>query len=170
MKRVLVVMLIVALAGIGLSGCAAVGERVGEEIAGGIVGGDVQVDGDSVTVETEGGAVTMEGDTGEIPEGFPEDFPLPDEYDIDSATSMTSDSEANFYVNLLVAQSVKDIYEWYKAELADGGWEITSDVLMSGDGDSGMLGVKKGGTEGTVSLYSEQGSDQTEVGIILVVK
>ncbi|MRS11891.1 MAG: hypothetical protein EG823_02315 [Actinobacteria bacterium] len=173
MKRALAVVVVLGLL-FGLVGCKSIeekiGEKVGEEIAGGIVGGDVDVDDDSVTIETDDGTVTMQGDATEIPEDFPGEFPLPDEFEVDSATSMKTDVDSSFYVNLFSPESVKDIYEWYKAEFTDGGWEITSDVLMSGDGDSGMLAVKKDTMEGTVSLYTEEGSEQTEIGIILIVK
>lgn len=168
MRRVLIGALVIVLA-LGLAGCESIGEEVGEEIAGGVVGADVEVDGDTVTIETEDGAVTVEGDTGRIPEDFPADFPIYDDAEVDSTSNITSDGDITYYLGLTSSDGVGEIYDWYKAEFADEGWELKSDVKLSGaDGDSAMIGVEKGRMEGTLTLTAADGG--TEIGIILLVE
>jgi len=171
MKRVFVCIVVLALA-LGLVGCKSIGdkigEEVGEEIVGGALGGDVEVDGDSVTLETDDGAITVEGDTGNIPEDFPAEFPLYDGLEVDSSSSISGDTDTSFYMNLLSADETADIYDWYKSEFEDGGWDITGDVNVSDDsGDTAMLTVEKGKMQGTLTISPE--GDGTAVGIILVV-
>jgi len=169
MKRVLVGVLAILLV-LGLSGCESIsekiGEEVGEEIAGGIVGADVEVDGEDVTIETEDGDVNISGDTGEIPADFPEDMPIYDDSEVDSATSVTSGGTTTYYVNLTMNDDVKTVYEWYKSEVVDEGWTITSDVLMSGDGDSGQISAEKDDMEAIVSMVE---GEPNSIGIILTV-
>lgn len=168
MKRLAVVVLVLVLA-LGLMGCKSISERIGEEIAGGVIGGDVKVDGENVTIQTDEGAVTIEGDTGEIPADFPADFPDYPDATVDSASKVVSEDDANFYVNLISDDAVKDVYDWYKAEFLSEGWEIKSDALItSGGEDSGMLSVEKERMKGTVSLAPAGG--HSEIGIILLVE
>lgn len=166
MKQALVVLTVIALA-LGLFGCESIGEQVSEEIAGGAIGGDVEVDDNSMTIETDDGAVTIEGDTGEIPEGFPTDFPIYDNAEIDSTSSISGDADVSYYINLISDDDVATIYDWYKAEFESEDWTITGDIMMSGDGDdSAMLSTEKDKMKGTVTITkSDRG---TEIGIILV--
>lgn len=171
MKKVLVGIIVVALA-LGLVGCKSIedkiGEEIGEELIGGAVGGDVEVDDDSVTIETEEGDVTISDDTGKIPDGFPDDFPLYDGYALDGASSIAGGGTTTYYVNMTSEDEVKDIYDWYKAEFADAGWEISGDVIYSdSSSSSGMLTAKKDKMEATVSMTSE--AEGTTFGVILVI-
>lgn len=171
MRYSLAVVLIVALA-FGAAGCQSVseriGEEIGEEIVGGVVGGNVEVDGDSVTIETDEGAVTVGGDEGKIPEEFPADFPIV-ESKVVSASSISSEDDVNYYITLSSTDAVSSVYDWYKDEFASEGWEITSDLMISeGGSDSAMLGVEKGRMKGTLSVTAETAG--SEIGIILLVE
>lgn len=171
MKKILVGIVVIALA-LALVGCGAIedkiGEEIGEEIVGVATNSDVEVSGDSVTIETEEGDVTIANDTGELPDGFPDDFPLYDDYTLDGASSISGGGTTTYYVNMLSEDEVKDIYEWYKAEFAGDGWEISGDVIYSdSSSSSGMLTAKKGKMEATVSMTSD--TEGTTFGVILVV-
>ena len=91
MKRWALGLLVAALA-LTVAGCSAaedkIGEEVGEETAGAVVGGDVEVGGDSVTATGEDGDVTITGGGSEMPENFPKDFPLHEGAELDSASSI----------------------------------------------------------------------------------
>jgi hypothetical protein len=168
-KKLLSVGLILALA-LGLVGCQSIdekiGEEVGEEIAGGIVGADVEVDGEDVTIETDDGAVSISGDTRELPEDFPEDMPIYDDSEVDSATSMSSGGSTTYYVNLTTEDDITTVYEWYKAEVADEGWTITSDLLMTTESDMAQLAVEKDDMEAVISMSEDE---PNVLGIILTV-
>lgn len=171
MKRVWFGALVVVLA-LGLVGCKSIsekiGEEVGEEVAGGVLGADVEVDGDEVTIQTEDGDVTMNSTDGELPEEFPDDFPLYDGIEVDSTSTLDGEADATFYVNLLSDDSPKDVYEWYKQAFADEGWTIQGDVFLSDGGETGMLTVKKDKASGTLTVGS--GSERTEIGVILLLE
>lgn len=174
MKKALFGALIVALA-LGLVGCQSisekVGEEVGEEIAGGVLGGEVEVDGDEVTIQTEDGEATIGSTEGELPEDFPKDFPQYKDSEVDSASSIAGGSEVSYYVNLYSDDAVKDVYEWYKSEFTGDGWTIEGDYMFSdaSSGDSGMLTVKQDeNTSATVSFGESDG--KTQIGIILMTK
>lgn len=166
---VALVLLLVA----GLTGCKSLSEKIGEEaaeeIAGGAIGGDVEVSGDSVTIETDEGQTTIEGGSESLPDGFPADFPIPDDAVVGTSSSVTSEDDVNYYVNLTIDGTVDDAYAWYKAELLDAGWEIKGDVRVSeGSSDSALLSVEKGRTEATVNLLG--GGGGLDIGIVLVVE
>jgi len=174
MKRTLAgVLALVLLLALGLSGCKSVSERIGEEVAeqvaGGAIGGDVEVTDDSVTIETDSGSTTIQSGSDKLPDGFPADFPVPDDATVGSSSSVKAEDDVNFYVGLTSGKSVSDLYDWYKAEFGSAGWEIKSDVRLSeGGSDTAMLAVEKGRAKGNVNLAPASGT--TEIGIVLVVE
>jgi hypothetical protein len=166
MKRVLVGILAIGLV-FGLVGCKSISEKIGEEIAGGIVGGDVEVDGEDVTIETEDGAVTVGGDTGEMPKDFPDDFPIDDDAVVDTSSNIIANGKVTYYIALTSSGEVNDLYDWYKAEFLSEGWEITNDFKMAVDGkDTAMLAVKKDDMEGTLSVDPADDGG-TDIGVTL---
>lgn len=170
MKRLLVVVLVVALA-LGLVGCKKisekVGEEVGEKIVGTATGTDVEVDGDEVTIKTDEGDVTMNSTEGELPKDFPDDFPMYDKAQVDSTSSWAGGSDTTFYVNLLSDDSAQEVYDWYKAELTDKGWTIASDTFMTGDSSGGLMSATK--DKSTLTFTTSQENEGCSVGIILVI-
>ena len=171
MKKVWVGIIVIALA-LGLVGCKSIEDKIGEEIGEGIVGAatgsDVEVTDDGVTIETEDGDVTISDDTGEIPDGFPSDFPLYDGYELDGASSMSGGGQTSYYINMTSEDPVEDVYNWYKGEFTDNGWNISGDALYTdSNGSSGMLTADKGDLEATVTVTVE--GDGTYFGVILVV-
>jgi len=171
MKRVLVGIVVIALA-LGLVGCQSIEDKIGEEIGEGIVGAatgsDVEVDDESVTIETEDGEVTIANDTGELPDGFPSDFPMYDDYALDGASSVSGGGSTTYYINMTSEDEVTEIYDWYKAEFSGDGWTITGDMLYTDSGSSsGMVTAEKGDMEATVSMTSE--TEGTTFGVILVI-
>ncbi len=168
MRRALVGVLSIMLV-LGVVGCQAPVEKIAEEVAGGVIGGDVKVDGDSVTVETGDGAVTIDGGTDTLPEGFPSDFPVYDETRVESSSKIASGESTDFYVNLISDDAFTDVFDWYKAELVAEGWTIDSEVQVpDNEGASAMFTVKKGTVTGTITIR-DTGS-AIELGFIVIVK
>lgn len=170
MKRVLVGILAIGLV-FGLVGCKSIsekiGEEIGEEIVGGVTGSDVEVDGDSVTIETDDGVVTVGSDTGEMPADFPEDFPIDDDAEVDTSSNIISNGKVTYYIALTSSGEVNDLYDWYKSEFLSEGWEITNDFKMAVDGrDTVMLAVKKDDMEGTLSLDPAEAGG-SDIGVTL---
>lgn len=171
MRRLWLGLLVAALA-LAVTGCSAVqdriGEEIGEEIASGVVGGDVEVDGDSVTVSGEDGDVTIEGGGADLPDGFPDDFPMHDEAPVDSASSISGAEGTTYYVNITSDLAPGELHDWYKAEFADEWTEVSDVSAADGSDETYIMSVKKGDIEATVTMASE--GTGTQMGIILVMK
>lgn len=171
MKRLLLGLLVAVLA-LTVAGCSAaedkIGEEIGEGIAGAVVGGDVEVEGDSVTISGEDGDVAIEGGGAELPDGFPDDFPMHDEVPVDSASSISGTDGTTYYVNLTSELPPGELHDWYKAEFTDG-WTEVSDVSAADGGDETyIMSVTKGDIEASITMASEGAG--TQMGIILVTK
>lgn len=168
-KRWLYGLLIVALA-FAVTGCSSIGDKIGEKVGEGVVGavtgGDVKVDGESVTISGDDGDVTFEGGGTDLPKGFPSDFPMHDKVVVESASTVTGDGSSMFYVDLTSKMDPDELHEWYLAELEDG-WEITSDTSMVSDGEETYLvSAKRGETEATLTIVTADGGSQ--IGIIMM--
>jgi hypothetical protein len=172
LKRLLIGASIVALV-FAVAGCSAVedkiAEEVSEEIAGGLVGGDVEIDDDSVTMDTGDGEVTIEGGGDDLPSDFPSDFPMYGDADLDSTSKVADPNGTVFYVNLVSGDDAIDVYEWYKGEFEDEGWTIVGDMSMTDDsGTTAIVSANKDDMEGSVTVgTTDSGS---EIGVILNVK
>ncbi len=104
-------------------------------------------DGENVTIESVGGKVELT--TGsmsvEIPDGFPDDMPL-----YPGATvKVASESAGMILVSLETADSSKQVWDYYKKELGDKGWQILS-TLNAPEG--GQISVKKDSQVCTVTI------------------
>ena len=154
MKRFLVVgMLVVALA-LALGGCG---------------GDDVEVDEGSVTVTTDDGTATISGGEGALAEGFPEEFPVYDDADVESSAVVNVDGRAQYTAVLVTSDPVADVYAWYKTELPSNGWTIVNDAQIStADGATSMLSAKRDGMEANMGVIQKDGG--TEIAVTLMVQ
>lgn len=137
-KQFVVITLAVVLA-LGLAGCKAASEKVAEEIAGAAVGGDVSVDGDEVTIETDEGSVSVSGEEGTLPDDFPADFPKYPGNKVASATRMAGGSDVSFYIGLTSDDDPLDVYDWYAEKCASAGWTFSSETRLTQAGSEGGL-------------------------------
>lgn len=162
MKRLLVGALVIALA-FALVGC----KSTSEKISGGVVGGDVEVDEDRVTIETDEGQTTIAGGEGVLVDEFPKDFPLYDDARVETSTSFGSpDGRNQVYVLLSSDDSVSDVYDWYKRKLPSGGWTLTDDVKMStGDGELAQLVAESGEREAALMIDASDGGTQIVINV-----
>lgn len=164
-RRLLIGSLVIVLA-LGLIGCKSVSEKIGEEIAGGVVGADIDVDEDRVTIETDDGASTIAGGEGVLVEEFPDDFPLYDDAELETSTLFSEGGREQIYVLLSTRDSVDDVYDWYKSKLEPAGWKLKDDVKMTtGDSELAQLVVESGDRE--AALMISAGASGTEIVINL---
>ncbi|MBS3957573.1 MAG: hypothetical protein KGZ40_08650 [Clostridiales bacterium] len=160
----------VAILAVGIAGCTAVQEQVAEEvtegIAGEVVGGNVEISGDGVTIETPEGQVAV-GDSATLPDGFPADFPIPGDAVITSSTGTSSQGESAFWVNLTRPGTVTDAFEWYKTELPAAGWTIALEVAASqGAGNEATLQAEKDQLSATMSIT--EGAEGADIALVLM--
>ena len=123
--------------GLGVStvGCGKAAEKIAEKAtekaieseAGGDANVDIGKDG-QVKIETEDGSLSI--NSGEVPDSWPEDIPLPD--DLDVASSMSTPDGAT--VSGMTSVGVDDAMAFYEDAL--DGWTISGEFNTSGDGAS----------------------------------
>ncbi|MDO8880521.1 MAG: hypothetical protein Q7W44_06965 [Coriobacteriia bacterium] len=163
-RRLLIGSFVIVLA-LGLVGCKSVSEKIGEEIAGGVVGADVEVDEDRVTIETDEGETTIAGGEAVLVQEFPDDFPLYDAK-VETSTMFSESGREHIYVLLSTGDTVNDVYDWYRSKLEPAGWTLKDDVKMNtGDGELAQLVAESGDRE--VALMISAGDDGTEIVINL---
>ncbi|MDZ4655555.1 MAG: hypothetical protein U1F44_06735 [Coriobacteriia bacterium] len=170
-KRYLVGLTVLAIAVLvlGLSGCKQVAEKAIEGAIEKTTGVDVDAGDGSVTYEAEDGStVEITGEQSDVPEGFPDDFPVYDA-DIENSSKISSGEGTGFYVGLVTTDAYDDVFEWYTSKLAEEGWEILAELNTQNDGvKSGVVTVSKGTSEGGVT-FAEDG-DVTRIAISINIK
>lgn len=160
----------VATLALVMAGCTAVQEQVAEEVTEGIVGevvgGNVEIGGDGVAIETPEGQIAV-GGSATLPDGFPADFPMPDDVTITSSTGTSAQGETGYWVNLTRPGTVADTYQWYKTELPAAGWTITLDVAApEGTGNEATLQAEKDQMSATLSFT--KGAEGADVALVLM--
>jgi hypothetical protein len=165
--RALTVLALVGLLGFPLAGCSKAAEdtaeKAAEEAMEEATGGEVDIedDGDSVTITTEGEdgeSVTISGgDTAEVPDSFPDDFPLY-KGDVVGSSSLTSGEGSMVTVSVETDDDPDDIKAYFEDQLDAKGWNILFQSDVSQDGQTAMnYTVEKGGRNGSVGIVSDDG-------------
>lgn len=159
--------ILAAAAALALAGCGSIGDQVNERIAeevveraaesgsDGDVDFDVDTDGGSVTIETDEGTYTSGSD--ELPDGFPESMPVPDDLPVVGSMSGAGDGGDGFFVQLTAEEVSPKVYEdlvaFYESELEANGWTVADRQTLDGSGLRGtLLAVDNGTLEGTVNI------------------
>lgn len=110
-----------ALLAVGCSGDD-IAEKISEQGLGD--GSDVSIDSESgdLSIKTEDGELDASTGTGtELPEGWPSDIPLPDDYTLTSAVKMGNPPEMSWTVSAEVPDAVA-AFEDVTARFVSGGW------------------------------------------------
>lgn len=129
---------ILGLAVLGAAGCGKVAEEAAEKAAEEAIesssGGSAQVDLDGdgeVTIESDEGTYTA--GTGEVPEAWPDDVPLPDGLQVDAASALDdAGSDPLQTVAGSVDLAAGEVVAFYEDALAD--WEVGDRSTTSGNG------------------------------------
>lgn len=118
-------------------------------------GGDVDIDTDDGTfsiTSDEGDEITA--GVNELPDNFPNDFPV---YD-DAVISYTSTSGDDMYVYWTSDDKVDKVIDFYQSELDDNGWSITNTTTSS---DLASYTIEGNDYEGSVTIATDS-SDETK--------
>jgi hypothetical protein len=140
-----------AIGAVLLLGAAACGGDSGspsdgalEEIIESQGGGDVDIDSDDgeITIESDDGSFSSSS-SGELPEGWPDDVPLPDDFEIQGSSRIADGSSggAVLTVSGMTGMSVEEVQEFYTSAL-DGWTEGLNMVNSSGGTDSLTLALE----------------------------
>lgn len=112
------------------AGCSTddIADKVAEKAAEASSGEDTNVDIDSETgeikVETDDGTFEASSGTSELPDDWPSEVPLPDDYTLTGSTSFSSDDGTTFTVGGEVDDGTATFAEVTEA-FVDGGWTET---------------------------------------------
>lgn len=109
-----------------------VAERLTESLSGDDVEVDIDSDSGEVKIETDDGS--MQFSTDQLPEGFPQDIPLPDDLDLMSSRSTDVGDGAAFSLVGTVDGEASEVFDPLAKQFRDAGWNETDTgtVTMSG--------------------------------------
>lgn len=160
-----------AVAGLlGAAGCAMAAEEISEQAAeqaveagaSGEVDVDVDVDGDSGTMKIEGSDGSLNVGNDELPESFPDDLPLPEDFTV----QMSLESPDNITVNVTTTDDFESLRDRLTSEFAEAGYVVDNKVNSEMGGVRGrMLAGVKG--ERKVSIHITEAESQTTVGYLI---
>lgn len=140
---------------VGVWGCQRAVERAVEETTG------IRVDEDEerVTITGDDGEeFTMEGG-GSLPDDWPADIPIYPEADLESSQAMRMGESTQFAATWTTSDDLDDVYEWYRDELPDAGWEITGDFSMEQSGErTANISASKNDSDANVFIGDQDGA------------
>lgn len=140
---------------LAVAGCGGT-DRIAEEAVEDASNGEVKIDRDGDETRVEVGGQELENKQGDLVDGFPDDVPLPDGFEIVSSTK----TQGKYSTFGRVASS-DDTFAFYKAELPKEGWKVE---VASAAGGSFQIVAKKGGRALVLgSAPSNEGSNLTVV-------
>lgn len=143
-------------------GCGKVAEKATERAVERVDGvDDVDISEDGVRIETEDGVVDFSGD-GTLPDGWPDDVPVPDDITVNFSGSTGSGSDRSFTVMGTTGLSAAEVLDLYKDRLS--GWDVEGESTFSGSGATSASATFLDGDRSVVVGASEAG-DGTSVTI-----
>jgi hypothetical protein len=150
-----------------ITGCSAVTDKVTEKAAEkaaesaikGATGADVDIDkeGNSIKVKNDKGDEMEIGNSeGKIPDGFPSDIPIYEGAKIVGNVKTSEGGKTNFAVTLDTNDDPSKVLEFYKGELENNGYKISSATEM-GAGNAVLSFEKNGKGVGGVTISVAEG-------------
>jgi len=155
-----------ALLAVSLVALVASCQRMAEEAVEQQTGVEIDREGDSVTITgSEGEQIKTQ--TESLPENWPADVPVYEGAEIQASTSVSVGEGTQLSATLVTDDPVAEVFAWYKAEAASGGWTVESEASMQTDGAAtAFLALKKGSVEVKVTVNE---ADDGSSNIVTVV-
>jgi hypothetical protein len=108
---------------------AACGKSADEVAVSAVSGGQVEKDGDKMTIQTEQGAVTFNAEEGQaLPANFPKDVYLPKDYAVRSSMDMNG----ALMVDLVSPGKPADVFAAAGAAMPGMGWKQSASMQQAG--------------------------------------
>lgn len=130
-------------------------ETVFESFLSKTTGKEVEIDeeGEKVTVKSGETEFSFE-EGGELPENFPEDFPIYSKAKLTS--SWTAQAEEKDGISLIweTEDSMEEVSAYYKRELVDAGWKVG---LSTEAEETITMGFEKDSSSGFLGITTEEG-------------
>jgi hypothetical protein len=150
---------------VGACSAGDVTDDAAERVAEANGSGDVAVDSSEgrIEVSTDEGSIVAEAG-GELPEGWPDDGPLPDEYTVESAARL--DAGTGPVHTVIVRTSGEPIEVFEQIEGGFAGWTEASRTV-SGSGFEAVVMVQYTKGDRTASVTASEGTDDTVVNYVV---
>lgn len=120
----------------------------------------VDLDDGDFEVETDDGSFSASSD-GDLPEDFPDDFPMPDGAKVQFSGSGGSAEGSGMVVSFVVDDSVDDVFEFFLEELPKAGYTVTQ-KMESEDPPSANI-IFEGAANGLIIIAEESGKTSVAV-------
>lgn len=163
----IIIVIIVVLAILGVGGYflqQKLAEKTGEKAvetaleaaSGGKADVDVSKGGEKVSIKTDEGSLTIGG--GSVPKNWPSDIT------VYKGSKVTGSAETDEGLSLMLetSDSVEKVYNFYKSDLPNKGWNIITDATYGG---SSMLQGEKSGKAVMLSVSKNQDNSKTLIAI-----
>lgn len=146
-------LMFVAIAAFGLAGCGESGsEAAAEAMAGQVLGQDVEIDEDGEVVTIDGLRISS-GASAELPDGFPADVYLPDDYDLESVMEADESTTLQGTTGIAADQLYADAIE----AMTSQGW--TQSMGMPPNDGMGIVTFQKDNRSASVSVDANGDED-----------
>ena len=146
----------IAIIAVAASGCGS-SQQAAENAVNDALSGSASVDiGEDGSVKVEGSEGTYQYGTGELPEGWPEEVPVPPGFTVMASAKSGDTFTAQFEAAGDQTQAVKDYAIW----LQNNGWAIDAQIPP---GTNGMWGFRAFGY--SLTMLSTVFGDQTVVSV-----
>jgi hypothetical protein len=154
-KRSWTLILVAAL--LALAGCGDTDE-IAEQAVEEVSGGEVKIEKDGDKTKVEAGGETLENTQGALADDFPDDFPLPPDFDVETSTTVNGTDHQAFGS----IPSAKEALAFLEEQLPKKGWKI--DVARASSADSFQVIANKSGRRAVVnSSAANEGANLTVV-------
>jgi hypothetical protein len=148
---------ILVAAVLALAGCGGTDE-IAEQAVDEATGGEVKIDKDGDQTKVEVGGETLENTQGALADDFPDDFPLPPDFEVETSTTVNGTDHQAFGS----IPSAKEALAFLKKQLPKKGWKI--DVARSSSADSFQVIADKKGRRAVVNASpANEGANLTVV-------
>jgi hypothetical protein len=127
---------------LALAGCGGT-DQITEQAVEDASGGEVKIDKDGDKTKIKVGGQELENQQGGLVDGFPEDFPMPDGFEVETSTKTQGKYQAFGSIS-----SSDETFAFYKDALAGDGWRIS--VASTAGPGSFQIVANKGGREAVV--------------------
>lgn len=127
------------------------------------LGGNVKIEGDGEKVSYKGDGFEFSYDMGgELPEGFPKDFPIYKGSKLLSKWSSTGEENKSTSIVLETSDAVSKVSDYYKTEIEKSGWTTTSTFSQD---DSTVFSFEKGDKQGILGIAKAE--EKTNISITI---
>ncbi|MCG9479671.1 MAG: hypothetical protein K9H14_05615 [Actinomycetia bacterium] len=181
MKRLFIIIIAISMTVFLFTGCSRAAENItermieraaaseGDDVDVDISGGEVKIKGDdgeefSISSDDEGATITTDeggtkitsGESLDVPDGFPNEVPLPSDLNIFTSSS-TQDGGKQQYAIMSGYEggTGAELFDWYKSQLS--GWEIESEQTFEAeDGANYNIVANQGSYEVNIFIFESE--------------